>query len=53
MEMGDAILVGKREEMGVDYVVERSGFEDIQSRNWGRRRRRFLRVSDDSPAVFR
>ena len=53
VEMGDEILVGKREEMGVDYVVGRSGFEEIQSRNWGRRRRRCLRVSDDNTAVFR
>ena len=54
VEMGDEILVGKREEMGVDYIVERSGFEEIQSRNWGRRRRRrCLRVSDDNTAVFR
>lgn len=42
VEMGDAILVGKREKMGVDYVVERSGFEEIQSKNWVRRRRRCL-----------
>lgn len=42
VEMGNAILVVKREEMEVDYVVEKSGFEEIQLRNWGRRRMRCL-----------
>lgn len=42
VEMGDTILMGKREEMGMNYVVERSGFEEIQSKNWVRRRRRCL-----------
>ena len=42
VEMGDEILVGKREEMGVDYVVERSGFEDIRSCDWGKKRMRYL-----------
>ena len=32
VEMGDEILVGKREEMGVDYVVERSGFVEVLRR---------------------
>ena len=42
VEMGDEILVGKREEMGVDYVVGRSGFEDIRSCDWGKKRMRCL-----------
>lgn len=42
VEMGNAILVVKREEMEVDYVVEKSGFEDIRSCDWGKKRMRCL-----------